>query len=81
MGLGFWPWKFQQVYHNIVESISGSNVRVIFRAKDVVLLPTSIESDALRGERKSLLNSHRLITNELESDNSLISFMKKLTDV
>ena len=81
MGLGFWPWKSQQVYHNFVESISGSSVRVIFRAKDVVLLPTSTESVALRGERKSLLISHGFITNELESDNSLISFMKKLTDV
>ena len=38
-------------------TISGSSVSAIFRTKDVVLLPTSTESDVLRGERKSLLMS------------------------
>ena len=45
-------------------TISGSSVRAVFRTKDVVLLlPTSAESDVLRGERKSLLMSHGFIRN------------------
>ena len=36
-------------------TISGLSVRAIFRTKNVVLLPTSTESDALRGERKVFL--------------------------
>ena len=51
-------------------TISGSSVRTIFRTKDVVLLPTSTESDVLRGERKSFIMSHEFIRNELEIDKS-----------
>ena len=51
-------------------TISGLSVRAIFRTKNVVLLPTSTESDVLRGERKSLLMSHGFIRNELEIDKS-----------
>ena len=51
-------------------TISGLSVRGIFRTKNVVLLPTSTESDVLRGERKSLLMSHGFIRNELEIDKS-----------
>ena len=57
---------------NIASSstISGSSVRALFRTKDIVLLPTSTESDALREERKSLLMPHGFIRNELEIDKS-----------
>ena len=50
--------------------ISGLSVRAIFKTKDVVLLPTSTESDVLRGERKTLLMSHGFIRNKLEIEKS-----------
>ena len=47
-------WRLQNSASS--STISGSSVRAIFRTEDVLLLPTSTESNVLRGERKKFTN-------------------------